>query len=737
MAFKPNTTVYLCAGTGLDMANTIWWGDYAYTLQDQTWAQWNNVCFQFIKAHSVAQGYWYYTYTDPTRGYVTVGRTPLNDGSIPQGQEGLGNEQKQSQLDDPAIPYAECIRGVDYICFANDGEVDSADFIGDIQYAFVTAIEAVNWSTARVYFTIDAIMTYQKYFHFGRSLIARDMQFQERVALATGRPNVSQLNVEPPDFFHTDKEYVYNKYASTKANEYFNLGKYTVCLVVSDVSLAETDITPNEYYGGLPAFQPSKFTYVGSDETTNLGVGVYYVSKRDCEAFKKLGAYNAMEHILNTYLVPDKMFIESPPQDTEPLHILNLSKVTNSDYQGWSLAIPDDIYDMPIKYPDWGEVGTGTEDGYSPLNLKCHMAPYVYYSVTDYQGGSLTIQPQVINTYNGMIQPTIDAYFRLAIKIVAELSPNAFSAFQVLNLNQSRGSEIDPLLTSWQMPSYSMTPNNSGFASDAIKMVVATRAGNSLFEEGADIAVTANSEQIIWNDVRAMGGQLTGGIINPLMDIVPGFTQNLAAININRQIGEAKIGQAQSLLNENRITQQNYLAKQTLGLPAVVGGAPGGYTPLTIRNARYGLYVVHLKQKLLRFYDRYMSVFGYPQNAYRFPHINIRRRWCYVRCTTVNIVSTQPSQEYDVGGVPFDMRAQIEQRMKSGITFWNVRWGLMGDGDKAGTDITSWEDSRIQAIKNCKFIRNYGYTSDSQEMIDNISYTGGYASDYDENAPIP
>ena len=174
MSYKPNTTVYLCSGTGLDYANSVWMHRYAYSNESkEERAVWWNPLFQWFKAHSIAEGYWYYSYIDPSKGFVDVGRTPLSNGS--DGEKGLGNANKQAELDGKTLQYSEALRGVDWVVFANG--TDSTD--GDVTYCFVNNIEYINHNVARIHFTVDAILTYQKYFWLSRCFVDRDMQFNE------------------------------------------------------------------------------------------------------------------------------------------------------------------------------------------------------------------------------------------------------------------------------------------------------------------------------------------------------------------------------------------------------------------------------------------------------------------------------------------------------------------------------------------------------------------------------
>ena len=725
MAYKPNTTVYLCAGTGMDMNNSIWWHRFAYPWQtnkgDDSW--WNT-CFQFFKAHSISNGYWYVTQVDPAKGYFQVGRNPLNNNSIPQGQAGLGSAGKQAQIDNPELPFVEAIRAVDYLVFANDG-LNGSGFSADIQYAFVTGMEYVNWNVARIYFTIDAIMTYQKFFYLGKSLVAQDMQFQERLDSPSGVPNLAQMNYEPAQFDHSQNDFVFQELVQPELEEYLSLGSYSNCMVISDINLVANDIEPSDYWQGIPKFQPSPFTKSGA---TNLGIGVFQIANRQCEAFKKLGSFNAMEHILSTYLVPSKI-CKDFPTDIEPKFVADLQSAVADDYNGSKLVdakVPISITDDPTI--------TENTNGYKPLNIKMYTAPYYYYSITDRQGTSIELQPQRMKD-NEHAPADILHYFNVTLSIEASIAPNTLSGLVISYYDGFHFTPTDPMLSNWQMPSYTMTPNNSGWNSDLVtagyQKSAAAKMGQGAYASSiaaSTVMVTAGSVGAMIGTLLAPGvGTVAGGMIGSL---IGGVVRSVA--HPFGTEADSRIGQSAATKNNAIMSEQRSVANQLFGLPAVSGGLPQGYTAVNINYAGYKFYVCHLRTELMKAYDIIMSVFGYPQNKFRYPHINIRKRWCYVKLSSVNIVPIQANQ-YNCGGIPTEYRNQIVERLMNGVTFWNVRHALMGDGDSGASSVQSYTDGAIQSNINCSFIRNYGDRPDGDIMKENMSWTGGYANEYSDD----
>lgn len=720
MAFQPNTTVYLCTGTGIDSYNSIWWHKYAYshTNQGDTDDSWWNTCFQFFKAHSIAHGNWYCTYLDPSRGYFKVGRMPLNDNSIPMGEAGLGSSAKQGQIDNPDIPFAECIRAVDYIIFANDAD----GFSADIQYAFVDRIDSINHNVAAVYFTIDAIMTYQKFFHLGRSMVVRDMQFQERDGSENGKPVLDNLNKIPEDISPSSSDYVQESVNCPESEYKFtNLGAYGSVLTMTDIDLTSEKIVANPYFGGIASFAPSQSTSVGQ---TSLGVGVYQLpTNKQCEALTRLGSFDAMEHLLYTYMVPKNML--QPMTSGEPVFIPDTIAYQRADYCRGNYIIK-----IPKQFSAIGavEANQPNTEGYAPLNLKLYTAPFSYYSISDQQGSSIEILPQL---FYSNANDDDEYYFALPIFLQLETAPNVASALYVAEY-MGKETLYDPLTTLWQMPAYAMTPNASGYNSQLMTAIAYKNVSEKQISTGAGWNFLTTLAIGATGLVGGAIGTTIGGPAGAAIGASAGGTIGHAVWGSTRQVAGTDTGSGAALENQAALLEENARLGRQFGLPKAVGGIGSGFTSMWMQNPGYRIFRMHLNNQLLQQLDMYFSIYGYLQNAWRYPHINIRKRWCYVKLGNVNIVPQQANQ-YDMGGVPTFARIQIEKRLQAGVTFWNVRHALMGDNDGGPSSVQDYTDGAIQSNKNCNFIRNYGKTPDDQIMIDNLSFTGGYADDYTDD----
>ena len=213
---------------------------------------------------------------------------------------------------------------------------------------------------------------------------------------------------------------------------------------------------------------------------------------------------------------------------------------------------------------------------------------------------------------------------------------------------------------------------------------------------------------------KAMGTAITGAL--------QGMTQPAA------QQAQSLRGAAYAQMANEAELHEKASQLQTYGLPKAVGGSASGFNLFSAMKPKYTTYFVHLNKDNMRQLDTYFSIFGYRQNKFKMPNINTRSRWCYVRLQTVTYLPIG-ANNYDAPGLPSWVQAQITKRLNSGVTFWNLRHKLSG-GSMAIVSL-DWQDIPDDAIK-CNFVKNYGSGLRSPEMIQNISYVGDFASEYNE-----
>lgn len=692
MSFKPNTTVYLCTGTGLDYNNSVWMHKYAYSNEEpDAVKEWWNTLFQWFKAHSIAEGFWYYSYTDPMRGYIDVGRTPLSNGS--KGQSGLGNPQKQAEMDSNDYQFSETIKSIDWIVFAN-GEGGSPF---DVQYCMVDTVNYINYNTARIYFTVDAILTYQKYFWLGRCFVSRDMEFGEWNPTSGDRldqvPTLEHINTMPEAVGADDSDFITQKLESDGTNadtlEKMSFGAYTELFCSTDVDLQ--NIKSSQWASALPDFEPSESTKIGD---VNLGIGVYRVRDRVNEGFTDLGSYNAMEHILSSYVLPKKVLNDA----TAPIEFVRDAQAIIKDE--YKYGTPK-LLKFPTVFNDNSIITSETEDGYKAINFKCYTAPLTYISISDKQGSSIEIVPQKIyDTYGKSSQ----FYFTLGLDVNITAAPQMPSNLVIVNLKDRFGSQDIPFMTLWQTPSYCMTPNASGYNQVLADNIAKTNSYVKIFSVIGLMALVATG---------VGAGVAAGAAATALTGA--GTALSTAAVGLGGKVLSSVTGQEEK-------TQE----LKTIGLPKTAGGLPNAMTSFNMNSAGYEFFWCHLKTDYIKLADYMFSLTGYTQNAFRYPHINTRKRWCYVKLSTINIRNIA-GDSYDIGGVPFWARQQIESRLANGVTFWNLRHALNE------SPIQDYKAIPTSSIK-MNFVKRYGTSNRSTEMLDNADHDGGYASDYSDEA---
>ena len=284
--------------------------------------------------------------------------------------------------------------------------------------------------------------------------------------------------------------------------------------------------------------------------------------------------------------------------------------------------------------------------------------------------------------------------------------PNIMSNLYIANLTSGKASKEKPFATLWQVPTYQMTPNNSGYG---------TMRAEAMASATGDFVKIA-----VLGSLVVAAAVLTGGTSLAAM----AGAASIAGAGATTSAAKGLITQTGSSAGDYVSQLSRASTYEQIGLPKAAGGAPTSMTTFALNNAGYEVYFCHLRTDLMKLADYMFSVIGYTQNAFRRPHINTRKRWCYVKLHTVNIKNIG-GNNYIQGGTPFWARRQIEERLKAGVTFWNLRHAL---GDHTIDSYTEIPDSSI----NCKFVRNYGTGVESDIVKDNTDACDGYANDYDE-----
>ncbi len=769
MALKGNTTLYLLAGTCIDMDNTIWMSRFAFhdgaVEQIESGHDWSGQLFQWFKAHSISRGYWYMTTVSPGKGYFDIGRNKLvQDLSTLYSQEGLGSDYVNQFLDNPNTEYILGIPMVDYVVWTNDN--GNPNFYG----AFVDKLEAINMNTVRVYYTIDAIITYQLYFYFGTSWIEREHCYQDW-AVPNGEqymvPNWSAIGTEGEPFEPSDNEYIFETIPKKNGLTYEleDFGNYDQTFVMSDIDLTDVQyIKAREEYPAFAQFSPAERTEVRATHYTDSGrteliqrlsIGVFRVDTWKNAVFEELGKYNAFEHILYTYTVPHKLVADHATQALPQQSVQVVTDVVpNTVFEGdgvYPLELPTVIRDGNSSIDD----NTGTEDysHYKPLNAKCYYAPYYYVSVTDCLGSSMEFQPQLTE---GTI-PKRNGSVRFEFSVELTTLPNVASALFCSNYKRVTGGRYSPMYTLWQMSAYSMTPNASGYGEllrdacmqrglmyERVKTSIPWLMGGAAVDATTQLATGAiETLGSVAGSLATVKGPLAGVGMSPSQGasyggqaakMVSGPVQAFGSgiSNILSSFGGGVLGGAVTAANGEASNKAGALYDRMFGLPKAVGGLGTGTTVTSLKQVGYKFFFVHVNTYTMRKIDSYFSLYGYTCNQWKFPNINIRRRWCYVK--TRVCVLEPVNDAYDgkhAFFIPRWAQEQIKERMNNGLTFWNLRWALYGDVDESNRHDQwyLWNEMPQNIIRG-RFVHNYGDRPDSQEMKDNQSTVGGYCDGF-------
>ena len=740
----PNSTVYLLGGTGMDMENSIWWHHWAYSDDPRNSSMWHTV-FSFFKAHSVANGYWYCTYTAPDRGYVDVGKQYLVPDSLKHDTT-LGSSALQADLDDPNHPYQAYLTAIDYMIIANDNLDGSASSTIDVQYCFVDKIANINHATVRVYFTVDALMTYQKYFHFGKCFVDRDMQWEEWKEVTMNQIETKNYNRIADTITPDKNDFVFSEMTGTSScYTEMEFGTYNYRLTMSDIMLSADDIVGRDDAPYIPKLKPSKKTGFShyyqfqpdgsvkdNAESCPIGLGVYHLSTHDetDPALIALGSFDAMEHLLYTWCVPYKFFTNITPPDQAEF-IDDIGAAIREEYRGnkeYRFNMPHLIQDD--KFYTESEPQT-KDDTYKPLNAKCYSAPYCYFSITDNKGSSTEILPQGLDISD-------IPWFQVRFRVQLTGAPNTLSNWYCTNTLELTPTYNNPYQTLWQMPTYTMTPNSSGYNNSLISEKINSMATDKYVEisQGYRTAEKWNETgNAVGNAIETAGSMasiipvLGKGISSATKGIGEGVKSGVG-VELQPQIqgAESYRGAAFAHAQNANIMEVTADVNKQYGLPKAAGGAASGFNLYSCMKPKYTFYFVHLRKEVMKQLDTYFSIFGYKQNKFKMPNINTRKRWCYVKLQTVTFLPIG-ANNYDAPGLPTWVQNQISSRLQSGVTFWNLRHKLSG-GSMAIVSL-DWQDIPDDAIK-CKFVKNYGTGLRSTEMTQNISYVGDFASEYNE-----
>lgn len=667
-SFQPNGTIYLCANTGLDYNNSIWTHDFAHTTEDEN-VGWLETLFAWVKAHAVTKGYWHTTYVSPDKGYFDIGRTYIKDRSLVE-ESGIAKASNVDFQSNYQAYYEEALQDIDYIVFVN-GE---GKMTAQTHYAFCTKIESINKNVTRVHFEIDAIMTYQQSFYLGHCSIERELVYEEREALY-GKPNKK---------FFDDDLVTYQQEISENAVSILEFDNQESLVFASDVDLKKIsddaagltmDIFSLESFLQMyqKIYNPPQSQYfktnvkVSDSKSYELNVKssptlfVFNTTKQI--GLQKLANLNGLDHILDSYAVPTKLLNAKIQAEQNTVD----SQTNETSFTDRGITFEKNIANYfnvtnikkLVKIPKM-------IDGWQPLNLKLFSKNYQYFIITDGTSSATLSFDDLDNRFSddsNIIQ------FNLFVNL--SLMKNLASTVNVEN-SVSNLNEDSPFLFTICKDRYSLLPSQTR---DALK--------DSQVQQDFSKGFVKTIGNLAMNDIKVDDKLLTP------------ITNEMTNLSISQKSAPKGTGQ----------TKLTNMINQSKG--------------------KKGLAIIwrHLDVESMKKIDKFFSMYGYYFTyLYKYPNINTHRHFNYVKLRTVNIKGTKSAYSRHGSMLNLTMKNQVIDRLKNGVTFWNLR-------EKLGQAYHKDYKSMPKNVLNRAFIGKY----DDNILKENYSFVGGYRSgEYNE-----
>ena len=281
---------------------------------------------------------------------------------------------------------------------------------------------------------------------------------------------------------------------------------------------------------------------------------------------------------------------------------------------------------------DWGEYGvrevpqtTGSSiatgiaiplnptmiDGYTCKNKKCFTYPYVAYTVSNNQGGSMTYH----------LEDFLDKGDHVgAIDIKGACTP---------------GGSIRAIPINYKLTTHSLDYDLDPAVKDKINDYGVTLGKFPICSWSGDVYtnwLTANAVSIGYNTT---------------MDFINSPAQQTWTEEV---IGNRGI--MNSLINIYQHSLVPYQAE---------GNINSGDVTFSDGLMTFTGYMTTIKQEYARIIDDYFSAYGYKVNAYKTPNITGRRNWNYVKTINCNIDGDIPQEDLNI----------LKGMFNKGVTFWH------------------------------------------------------------------
>lgn len=675
MSYKPNGTIYLCANTGLDRENAIWLHDFAYPAENDN-VNWLSTFFQWLKAHAVTKGHWHTTYTSEIKGYVQIGRNPFNSDTTLYQEDRIEKPSHVNFPETEKMHYEEGLQDIDYIVFVNgDGSQT-----GQTYYAFVTKLENVNINCVRVHFEIDTIMTYQQSFYFGRCHIDREHVFEERKDHLYGL--INKFNTFS-DYFTANQLLEYRQKGTHDTD--LNFGKGETLVLNSDVDMEKINAEGSglnmavnldsimKLYKKIynPAPMQVLQSNVKSSDNAMIDIKIaptmYIYTTLSQISLQYLANLNGLDHILECYAVPTKIL----SQEIQTRQEYDNNRALNNDKSPSELGLffksnvkdymSKESVEFEIKIPSFF-------DDWRPLNAKLYTGNYVKIELKSRYGSIFITLDDLDVTKMTDVSNIITLRGVLNLSIVRNLKSTLHFKDSISSYN-----EFSPFLYDITMDRYCLLPSQTR---DAIR---------------------DNNKPIEYAKIL---GNLMNGATNPYGAIASAVTGQ-----VNKEFDFIKTSKTWS---EKGIGNNNFSSV------------------LNMSESQNGFVVIVHRPDTdsMKRIDRFFSMYGYNQDGmYKYPNINTRKHFNFVKLEDVNIQGTKSAYSRFGTTLTTEHKNDVIERMKNGVTFWNLREKL---GQSYVLDFQGFSSD----VLNRNFVTHYT----EKVFKENASFTGGYMSGlYNEN----
>lgn len=245
---------------------------------------------------------------------------------------------------------------------------------------------------------------------------------------------------------------------------------------------------------------------------------------------------------------------------------------------------------------------------YTPKNKKLISYPYLYYTLSNADGNSTILYPQLFHVTSGAIteyQPVFTIQKVYGIPPTAVCTPNNYGLDNIVNLNYTHSAEFNEVPpSSWSGNAYT----------------------NWLAQNQMSMALRAVSSTI-----GAVGSAVVGN--------VGGVVSNAIGLG--------------SIVAENN--------KASMMAPKLNGTPISANFNAALRRFGFEARIVSITPEYAQRIDTFFDMFGYAQNIVKVPEMEGRESWNFVKTKDCIIK----------GSLPVDSMDRIKQMFNDGIRFWH------------------------------------------------------------------